>query len=379
MAESKVTPWEVTGKVDYDKLINEFGTKRITPELRSRMQREFGDLHPMLKRDIYFSHRDLDVALDRIEKKEKVFLYTGRGPSNKLHIGHLVPLMFTKWLQDKLDTNLYLEITDDEKFMYKRDRTLGEIEKIADSDMLDIAALGFNSNKTFMYKDTEYMKHIYKMVIRVAKEINFSTAKAIFGFNNQTSIGMIFWPAIQIVPTMFEKSFCLIPAAIDQDDYWRLQRDITNKLGYQKAAQIHARLLPPLTGLEGKMSSSHPESAIYVTDDEKTVQSKVMKYAFSGGRDTLEMHRKLGGNPDIDVSFQWLRYMFEPDDKRLKQIEDDYRSGKMLTGELKQILIEKLNAFLAKHRDQREKAADRLHEMTHTGKLASKMWDTTYE
>ena len=70
----------------------------------------------------------------------------------------------------------------------------------------------------------------------------------------------------------------------------------------------------------------------------------------------IEKHRELGGNPDIDVSFQYLRIFFEPDDEKLKKIYDDYKSGKMLTGELKAILIEKINSFLKIHQQKREEA-----------------------
>jgi len=97
-------------------------------------------------------------------------------------------------------------------------------------------------------------------------------------------------------------------------------------------------------------------ASIYTVDSPEEVEKKIKKYAFSGGRDTLEEHRKLGGNPDIDVSYQYLRMMFEPDDKKLQKIYDDYKSGKLLTGELKQILIEKVNSFLKQHQKNREKA-----------------------
>ncbi|NDB91630.1 MAG: tryptophan--tRNA ligase, partial [Nitrososphaeria archaeon] len=69
---------------------------------------------------------------------------------------------------------------------------------------------------------------------------------------------------------------------------------------------------------------------------------------------------KIGGNPDIDVSYQYLRIFFEPDDNKLKAIYDDYKSGKMLTGELKAILIEKVTEFLVAHQQKREKAKDQL-------------------
>jgi tryptophanyl-tRNA synthetase len=131
--------------------------------------------------------------------------------------------------------------------------------------------------------------------------------------------------------------------------------------------------------MEGKMSSSQPETAIYLSDDQKTVRSKIMKYAFSGGQDTVEKHRKLGGNPDVDVSFQWLYSLFEPDDGKIRAIEQDYRSGKMLSGELKGILVEKLNHFLERHQEAVGKAMEAVDGFKYSGKLAKHMWETTFE
>ena len=104
------------------------------------------------------------------------------------------------------------------------------------------------------------------------------------------------------------------------------------------------------------MSASESQSTIYTIDTPEEVEKKIKKYAFSGGQATIEEHRRLGGNPDIDVSYQWLRMLFEPDDRKLQKIHDDYKSGKLLTGELKQILIEKVNSFLKEHQKNREKA-----------------------
>ncbi|MBA7656311.1 hypothetical protein ES703_64235 [subsurface metagenome] len=104
------------------------------------------------------------------------------------------------------------------------------------------------------------------------------------------------------------------------------------------------------------MSSSETSTAILTTDNAKTVKRKIHKYAFSGGQPTTKEHRKKGGNPDIDVSFQYLRFLFEPNDKKLQKIYEDYKSGKMLTSELKEILIKKINDFLKEHQLKREKA-----------------------
>jgi len=372
--EFVVTPWEVRGRVDYDKLINIFGTQPITRELLDRIEGLAGELHVLLRRGVFFSHRDLDLVLDDYAGGRGFFLYTGRGPSGPMHIGHLIPFILTKWLQDRFRVNVYVMITDDEKYWDEPGMSIRDVRRWAYENTLDIIAVGFDPDRTFVFHDIEYIGKLYPMAVKVAKRINFNTAKAVFGFTGSTNIGLIFYPALQVVPTLFEKRRCLIPAAIDQDPYWRIQRDMAESLGYYKTAAIHSKFMPPLTGLEGKMSTSKPETAIFLHDDPKTVRFKIMRYAFSGGQPTVELHRRLGGNPDVDVSFQWLKIYFEQDDVKLKKIEDDYRSGRMLTGELKEYLVEKINEFLEEHRVKREEARKLINLYMYDGELARRMW-----
>jgi len=375
-----VTPWEVTGKVDYDKLIEQFGTQKINDELRGEIKKISNKPpHVMLRRGIFFSHRDLNLVLKDYKDGKGFFLYTGRAPSLGMHIGHLIPFLFTKWLQDAFDVNVYIEITDDEKFMRNQDYSLEQTREWSIQNILDIIAVGFDPDKTFIFQDTEYIKNMYPLSIKIAKKLNFSEVKATFGFDNTSNIGIMFYPALQIAPTMFEKKRCLIPAGIDQDPYWRLQRDIAESLGFFKAAQIHSKFLPPLSGPEGKMSSSIPESAIYLSDDPKTVERKIMKYAFSGGQATVELHRKLGANIDVDVPYQWLYYFFEEDDDLISKIGYEYSKGIMLTGEVKKILTERINNFLSDHRKKREAAIDVIDKFKFDGKLARIMWDKIHE
>ena len=103
--EDQVNPWDVKASsekgVDYDKLIVKFGSSKVDAELIARFEKLIKQpVHPLLRRGIFFSHRDLSLILDKFEKGEKFFLYTGRGPSSEaMHLGHLIPFMFTKWLQ----------------------------------------------------------------------------------------------------------------------------------------------------------------------------------------------------------------------------------------------------------------------------------------
>jgi len=100
MQDFKVTPWEVEGKVDYEKLVREFGLKFVDDNIINRIKNHTKELNVMLRRKFFYAHRDLDLVLDDFEKGKGFFLYTGRGPSGPMHIGHLIPFYFTKWLQE---------------------------------------------------------------------------------------------------------------------------------------------------------------------------------------------------------------------------------------------------------------------------------------
>jgi len=357
-----VTPWHVEGDIDYDKLIKKFGTEKISPDILKRIKKITGEDHFMLRRGIFFSHRELNRILEDYDNGKKFFLYTGRGPSGHTHIGHLVPWVFSKWLQDKFGANMYFQLTDDEKFYAKPDLTLEDTSKFAYENALDFIALGFKPNNTKIIINTKNIQTLYPIAAQVAKKINFSNTKAVFGFTNETNIGMIFYTALQSAPCFIEDKPVLIPLGVDQDPHFRLTRDVAPKIGKQKPALIHNIMIPGLSGPGGKMSASDENGTIYTTDSPNTVKKKINKHAFSGGQIDIEQHRKLGGDPDIDVSYQYLRIFFEPDDNKLKSIYDDYKSGKMLTGELKTILIEKINEFLAIHQVKREKAKDQIEQ-----------------
>jgi len=201
---------------------------------------------------------------------------------------------------------------------------------------------------------------LYEIALEVAKRITYSTAKATFGFQDNTNIGWIFWPAIQAVPCFIHAKLTgenvpsLIPAAIDQDPYWRVTRDISQKLGYYKPAQIHCRFLPGL-GVGGKMSASEPETSIFTIDPPEAVKRKIWN-AFTGGKATVEGQKKSGANPDICTVFQYFYYLFEENDKKLTERERQCRSGEILCGECKTDLTERVNKFLTEHRKKREKA-----------------------
>ncbi|KAL9715040.1 tryptophan--tRNA ligase [Leucoagaricus gongylophorus] len=339
--EQVVTPWDVQGGVsadgkqqviDYDKLIDQFGTRRIDPALLERFERSTERIpHVFLRRGMFFSHRELDKILDRYEQGKSFFLYTGRGPSSdSMHLGHMIPFVFTKWLQDVFGCPLVIQLTDDEKFLFKHELKPDQTRKFARENAKDIIACGFNSERTFIFSDYDYMGGtFYENVSRISRQISYNQAKATFGFNESDNIGKIHFAAIQAAPS-FSNSFphifgttsnipCLIPCAIDQDPYFRLTRDVAVKLKYPKPALIHAKFFPALQGPQTKMSASDTNSSIYMTDKPNQIKNKINRHGFSGGQETEEEHRRLGGNTEVDVAYQYLTFFLE-DDEELERL-----------------------------------------------------------
>lgn len=376
--EQVITPWEVEGAVvdgqaqgiDYDKLIKQFGTKKITDETLNRFESVTGQkVHPFLKRGMFFSERDLGKILDLYEHGKPFFLYTGRGPSSdSMHLGHMIPFTFTKWLQDVFDAPLIIEITDDEKFLFKPKLTIEDVKRFAKENTKDIIAVGFNPENTFIFSDLEYMGGaFFENVVRTSRQITTSTAKAVFGFQDLDCIGKLHFASIQIA-TAFPSSFpdvlglppktpCLIPCAIDQDPYFRVCRDVADKLKFSKPSLIHAKFFPALQGATTKMSASDTTTTISMLDTPKQIQKKVNKYAFSGGRTSVEEHRKYGGDPDVDVAFQYLSF-FSDDDEKLESLAEGYRKGEVLSGEMKKECIEELQKYVTAYQERRQKVDD---------------------
>lgn len=356
----KVTPWEVKGEINYDILMKEFGVEPLTVELLERLKKYSGELHLLLRRKVFFAHRDFGDWMNSYERGIRVVLYTGRGPSGNTHIGHLIPWIFTKHLQDVFKAILYFQITDDEKFLISPGANIDEIRGYAYDNILDVIAIGFDPNRTRIFTNLDYTKEVYNIAVRVAKHVTFSTAKATFGFTESSNIGIIFFPAMQAAPCFIhqiienEDAHVLIPCAVDQEPYWRISRDVAPKLGFRKPAGIYSKFIPGLAA-GGKMSASLPETCIFLSDSPSDVKRKVWN-AFTGGQPTLKEQKEKGGNPEVCVVYWYFYYIFEEDDKKVQELYEECRRGNVICGDCKRELAERIIKFLMEHQKKKEEA-----------------------
>lgn len=353
-----VTPYEVAGEVDYGKLLERFGADRVTSE----QVRRFPD-HPMLRRGVYYAGRDVDAYLDAAGSGATHSIVTGVGPSGPMHLGHALVFYLAKTLQDATGATVYVPLSDDEKYLSK-DLTFDEVGAATRENLRDLLAIGFDPDRTRFVLDTADADVVYPLATTFAKDVTQNQLEATYG--RPDNVGMGFYPAVQtahlLLPQLVEGAHpTLVPVAVDQDPHVRVSRDVAAKAGYpvEKPGALLGKFLPNLSG-PGKMSSSEGE-AIYLTDDADAVEDKVLSHAYSGGRDSVAEHREHGGDPSVDVAFRYLRFFFERDDERLAELAERYRSGELLSGELKLAAVDAITEFLDAHRRRRD-ALGAVHE-----------------
>ncbi|UVE52500.1 tryptophan--tRNA ligase (plasmid) [Haloferax larsenii] len=349
-----VTPYAVEGDIDYDRLLDEFGADPLTADQKAQFP---NPVHQLVRRGVFYAERDVDDFLDAANEGKTHSIVTGRGPSGPMHIGHIVPFYFAKYLQAQTGCLVYIPLSDDEKYLLK-DKPLGEIHEYTRENLLDILAVGFDPERTRIVVDTADADVVYPLAAAFAKEVTQSTVNATYG--DPENIGLSFYPAVQaahlLLPQLVEgRHPTLVPIAVDQDPHVRVCRDIAAKQRYDvsKPGALLSKFLPALEG-PGKMSSSGGSASIRLSDDRETVFEKIRTHAYSGGRRSVESHRKHGGDPEVDVPYQFLYYFFEESDERVERLAREYRDGSLLSGELKEIAATSIADFLEAHQSRRE-------------------------
>ena len=448
----RIDPWSSEQSTDYDRITNQFGLDSI--ELS-----KIPNPNILHRRGIIFAHRDLDIILNSIRKKEKFGVLTGLMPSGKMHLGHSMVIEQVKWFQEQ-GGDITVAVADLEA-LATRSTSLSKGREVAINEyIINYAALGLDPKSTNVYFQSK-RPEVQRLAFTLGRRTNISEFEAIYGFGGDTNLAHVQAPLVQagdIVHPQLEQFGGLrpivVPVGIDQDPHLRLTRGIVSKtnwfnvkprkqggltvalsiqddnseimgisedgklnhevrnnlidrmtnsiikLGFAdifpnpkhgtidvpgasnndisslklSLLQLERKLggmgiMPPCStyhrfavGMTGdKMSSSKPETTIFMDDSISQMEKKV-KRAYSGGQSTIEEHRRLGGDCSKDVAFQYLQYFFEADDNHLNEIQRDYESGKLLAGEMKNICMENATSWLNDLSEKRDEWAGRAEE-----------------
>lgn len=343
---------------DYERIIKDFGLQHFNIK-------DFPDPNRLMRRGVVFGGRDLKIISDAIKDKKPFYVLSGIMPTNdKIHFGTKQVVENIAYFQ-KHGGYAYILVADLEAAA-ARGVSLEEAKKRALQFQIPAyIALGLDPNKTTFYFQSEN-KDVVHLAYEFAKKITLNEFKAIYGNADPGRIMSAVTQAGDILyPQLDKRMPGIIPVGIDQDPHIRLTRDIVKRTKEKKffsPSSIYHKYTPSLDG-SMKMSKSKPESCIELPDDPKTVCKKIMR-ALSGGRDTLEEHKRLGAEVEKDMAFELLKQHLIEDDNELGQIYDAYKSGEMSSGEIKKLACEKMTQFmtdLEKKMNEAKKIVDKLN------------------
>lgn len=349
----KIDPWGAVEIKDYEKIFSEFGLKRFPEEYKRRLN------HLVFRRNIVYAHRDFEKVFERIINKKLFINMTGIATSGYLHFGHKLVIDIFSFFK-KCGARNFFGICDIDAYVSRPDNKVPGLKKAKEyavSNLADALALGLGKKDVYVQSRKE--QRYYEFAFELSKKITSSTFQAIYG---HLDLGKVSANLLQYADILHPqlREFCgkmpsITAIAIEQDPHIRAVRDLAKRLPYalELPSSIYIIHQPGLKkGM--KMSSSISESAIFLADSPETAEKKI-KNAFTGGRDTEEEQRRLGGNPDICSVHILLKFHY-PDDKKVEELYQDCRAGKILCGECKQFCIKFISDILKKHQKKVKKS-----------------------
>jgi len=345
-----IDPWGDVEIGNYSDKMEKFGIDPIT-DVEDRLPDNL-----LVRRGIIFGHRGLDDLLDARDEGEDFAMMTGIMPSGVFHFGHKCVVDQIKMYQE-MGAEVTIAAADIEAYN-TRDMSLEEARELVIEEYLkNYVALGIDLDNVDFYFQSTGGNDYHLKSKQFSKHLTQNEVEATYGSAEPGKISSALTQYADILRPQFDSPKpTVVPVGIDQDPHIRLTREVARKYkdaDFHKPASTYNKFMRGLQG--GKMSSSDPKSYIALTDDIEDAKKKIDQ-AKTGGRDTLEEHREKGANIEEDMVFELLAFHLIEDDEELERIKEEYSSGEMLSGELKQIAKDRLEDFLEEHQRKREEA-----------------------
>ena len=354
MDKDRFDPWGTSTVKDYSRLQSEFGIEPIAP-LLPRFKRP----SPHLRRGIDFGQRDLGRILDAVDRNEPYAVMSGIKPTGDFHLGTKMTADDMVYFQSLSKKGTVFYAVADVEAYADNGLSFEETSKIATRNVADILALGLDPERAVVYLQSEELK-VMRLGIVFSKGVTNNMLRAIYG---ERQIGLYMAALFQAgdilmpqLPELGGPRPVLVPVGADQDPHIRLARDLAaryrDEYRFIPPSSVYHRLMLSLSGSD-KMSKRTEGSLLKLDDPPKDASSKIST-AFTGGRDTVEEQRKLGGRPDICPVFDLYKFHFAEDDEHVRRVHEECARGIRLCGECKQEATGLVRAFLQDHRKKRD-------------------------
>ncbi|MBU0962431.1 MAG: tryptophan--tRNA ligase [Nanoarchaeota archaeon] len=344
--EKRFDPWS-SNIQNYESAFDEFGLSKFNDNLKLN--------HYFFERNIIIAHRDFDKVYKKIKEKKPFVQMTGIATSGKLHLGHKIDIDLFVFFSKFKNSKNYFALSDIDAYCSREKiKSMEEAKKYAVNNLAHILALGVPLKA--IYAQSKKEPRYYEFIFEISKKITKNMFEAVYGHLDLGKIEASLLQYADILHPQLKEYEGKMPSltgiGLDQDSHARMTRDLARKFNLELSSFIY---FLHQSGLRqgSKMSSSMPETAIYLDDSQQEIKKKI-QHAFTGGLTSAEEQRKKGGNPDICKVHEILKF-HNPDTKFVKEIYERCRKGNILCGECKQICSDFVSDMLKKHQEKVKK------------------------
>ncbi|MFX0092984.1 MAG: tryptophan--tRNA ligase [Candidatus Hodarchaeota archaeon] len=360
------------GKIaDYERAMKEFGIEPIQQiPVLGKLSPE--QIHKYIKRDIMTGHTDAEQIFQSVLNKKPFAVMSGLKPTGPYHIGSLTTCNEVIYFQE-LGGEVFYCIADIEGYCANA-VSLKKGMEIAIDNIADVLALGLDPDRARIYRQSETME-VLRFGAVFANKVTYNMIKAIYG---ERRFGLYQSALIQagdiLLPQLEEYGGprpTVTPIGFDQAPHARLTRDLVRKqefqddYGFVKPSFTFHILIQGIDGSE-KMSKRNEMSLFTLNEDSKSVKRKIMN-AFTGGRNTAEEQRQLGGQPEVCRIFDLYKFFFIEKEKDFKERKRLCTSGEILCGACKKHCLELVKEFLRNHQEIKKSKFDLARELVIKG------------
>jgi len=307
---------------------------------------------------------------------DRPILVTGDRPTGRLHLGHLVGSLYNR-IAFQNDYDCYFLVADLHMLTTHYDK-VGEVEQNTLEMVMDWLSVGMDPEKSTFYIQSQipYIAELYAMlamICGVPRAERIPTLKEKIqdmGVGDNYSVGLLGYPVLMAADILMFKA-TKVPVGEDQLSHIELTRELARRFNFlygeffQEPDPVISET-SRLVGTDGdrKMSKSL-DNCIYLSDDEKQVNKRVMSMFTDPNRIRADIPGKVEGNPVFIYHDAFNKNIAEIDD-----LKDRYRTGSVGDVEVKKQLAAAINELLEPIREKRseyEKRPDDVKDILREG------------
>jgi tryptophanyl-tRNA synthetase len=287
-------------------------------------------------------------------------ILTGDRPTGRLHLGHYVGSLRNRVaLQNEYQcffiiADLHTLTTRPEKeYLAELDHNIREM-------VLDYLAVGIDPERATIFvqsaiPETYELNTLFAMLITVPRLERVPTLKdmAKAAHLEVMPFGLLGYPVLQAADILLPRAH-LVPVGKDNESHVEVTRELARRFNrlYGRVFPVPRALIgdvPTLVGTDGqaKMSKSL-DNAIYLSDDPKTVERRVMSMYTDPNRIRADIPGRVEGNPVFTY-----HDAFNPNREEVEDLKERYQQGKVGDVEVKKKLARALNNMLDPLRERR--------------------------